>query len=377
MFSAIQRTEYDWQFHAESNTACKALNGSCFWPRGKCLGGSSAINLMLYVRGNVQDFDLWSSMGNKGWDFESVLPFFKKSENNHFSTFLYDNQGRYHSDSGPLNVDYYGDSPFAKIFIDAAIEDGYKFLSDINSNKYIGYTKVQGTCYQGRRQSTAKAFLAPAKNRTNLHVVKYGLVEKILLDKHDRAYGITYKRRGKTINAYVRKEVIMSGGAIMTPVVLMLSGIGPAKHLKRRKIPVKIDLPVGKNLLDHIYTQIFFQFDPTPTDPLAAFANTFNLAIQNSGDLTNIGISTMSGFINTDKTAQFPNIQLMYFWFTQNSLKLQSYIKTRAFKYEVARKLLEVNKKHDIGSILVTLLHPNSTGYIHLKSSSINDKPQI
>lgn len=377
MFAANQRTEVDWQFYAESYKACQGLNGSCFWPRGKCLGGSSAINLMIYVRGNRHDFDLWATLGNKGWDYESLLPFFKKSENNHSPQFVYQDGGKYHSNSGELNIDFYGDSPFSKVFTDAGMEDNYKFLSDINADEYIGYTKVQGTCYEGRRQSTAKAFLVPVKNRKNLHVVKNGLVKKVLIDKHNRAYGIKYKRKGKTIKAYAKREVIMSAGSIMTPVVLMLSGIGPKEELKKHKIPSKQYLAVGKNLIDHIYTLILFKFDPTPTDPNAPLDNVFNLAIHNTGGLTNVGISTLCAFINTDRTAKFPNCQLMYFWFTQNSPNLQAYIKTRQFTYEIAKQLTEANKNHDIGAVLVTLLHPESKGSIHLNSSSINDKPRI
>lgn len=205
LFEANQRTEYDWQFYAESETACGALNGSCFWPRGKLLGGSSAINLMIYARGNPCDYDNWAAKGNTGWDYESVLPFFKKSEANHFLPFVYEDKGRYHNGTGPMNVDFYGDCPFAKVFIDAAIEAGYEFVSDMNADKFIGYLKMQGTCYQGRRQSTAKAFLVPIKDRTNLHVVRHGLVKKVLLNKRKRAYGITYVRNKKTIEARARK----------------------------------------------------------------------------------------------------------------------------------------------------------------------------
>lgn len=377
MFSSNQHTENDWEFYAESNTACRALNGSCFWPRGKCLGGSSSINLMLYVRGNKFDFDRWASLGCRGWSFNDVLPYFRKSEANHFLDFVYKDNGRYHNDSGLLNVDFYGDSPFAKVFIDAAIESGYKFISDINGDEHIGYTKVQGTCYQGRRQSTARAFLAPIKNRRNLRVLKYSLVEKIYLDQNNRAYAIKYKRKGKTLRAYARKEIILSAGAIMSPVVLMLSGIGPREHLHKHKIAVKHELSaVGSNLIDHLYAMIFFQYDPTETE-INANDNTYNLAIHNTGPLTSVGISTLCGFINTERRAKFPNIQLMHFWFTRNSPNLAAYIKTRRFTYGIAKMLTDLNQNHDIGAILVTQLHPESTGYIHLNGTSIYDKPKI
>lgn len=381
-FATLQRTEFDWQFYAESKTACKALNGSgssgnCFWPRGKLLGGSSAINLMLYVRGNYRDYDLWAAQGNRDWNFDSVLPYFKKSEANHFPPFVYADHGKYHSDSGPLNIDFYGSSPFAKVFIDAGMEDGYPFISDINADEHIGYTYVQGTCYDRRRQSTAKAFLVPAKSRKNLRVIKHGLVTNILIDKQNRAYGIKYKRNGKTLEALAKKEVILSAGAIMSPVILMLSGIGPKEQLKKHKIPLKRDAPAGEHLIDHAYTLIAFQFDPTPTDPTAQLDATFNLAVHNTGPLTNVGISPLCAFINTVKGEKLPNVQLMYFWFTQNSPNVAAYIKTRQFKPEIAEKLLSVSKTHDIGAILVTHLHPNSTGHIRLNGSSICDKPII
>ncbi|XP_031620571.1 glucose dehydrogenase [FAD, quinone]-like, partial [Contarinia nasturtii] len=326
MLEAHQHTEYDWQFYAESNTSCKALSdGKCFWPRGKCLGGTSS----------------------------------------------------YHSDAGPLNIDFYGDSPVAKTFIDAVIEDGYKFISDINADEYIGYTKVQGTCYQGRRQSSAKVFLATAKNRTNLHVLKYGLVQKVLLNETNGAYGIEYVRNGKVIKAYAKKEVILSAGVIMSPVVLMLSGIGPKEDLEKHNIAPKCDLPVGKNLLDHVHTLIFFRFDPTKSDPPTATDNIYNFAIHGTGGLTNFGVGTLFAFINTDKAEKFPNIQLTYFWFTENAPNLPTYIKGRPFSDEIAKKLMEVNQNHDIGVVAISLLHPNSTGSIQLNSSSIHDKPNI
>ncbi|XP_031634957.1 glucose dehydrogenase [FAD, quinone]-like, partial [Contarinia nasturtii] len=367
MLEAHQHTEYDWRFYAESNTSCKALSdGKCFWPRGKCLGGTSSINAMLYVRGNVRDFDRWAEMGNNGWDYDSVLPFFKKCENNHFSQFVYKDNGRYHSDAGPLNIDFYGDNPVAKTFIDAGIEDGYKFISNINADEYIGYTKVQGTCYQGRRQSSAKVFLATAKNRTNLHVLKYGLVQKVLLNETNGAYGIEYVRNGKIIKAYAKKEVILSAGVIMSPVVLMLSGIGPKEDLEKHNIAPKCDLPVGKNLLDHVHVD-----PPTATD------NIYNFAIHGTGGLTNFGVGTLSAFINTDKAEKFPNIQLAYFWFTENAPNLPTYIKGRPLSDEIAKKLMEVNQNHDIGVVAISLLHPNSTGSIQLNSSSIHDKTNI
>lgn len=371
---SCQLTNYDWQFYAETKTACKGMAKNCtncsFWPRGKVLGGSSAINQMIYVRGNKRDFDLWASKGNKGWDYESVLPFFKKSEANHFLPFVYKDNGRYHSNTGPLNIDYCGYHSIDRVFVEAGMENGYPYLDDINANQYIGYLNTQGTCYGGRRQSTAKAFLVPIKKRSNLHIVKHGLVKKVCINKKRRAYAIKYERNGKTIKAYAKKEVILSAGSIMNPVIMMLSGVGPKEHLKEHNIRVKCDLAVGQNLIDHIYSFVLFKFDPTLSilDELDV-VKTYELAIHNSGLLLECVMSM--AFINTNKSAEFPNIELMHLYFPQN------YKKFDLFNQKIIEKLHRLNKKYDIGSSNVILLQPKSRGYIHLNGSSIHNKPII
>lgn len=328
---------------------------------------------MIYVRGNKRDFDTWASMGNKCWDYESVLPFFKKSEANHFLPFVYECNGRYHNASGLLNIDFYGSSQFSKIFTDAAIEKGIPYINDINAGQTIGYVNSQGTCYQGRRQSTASAFLVSAKERKNLRIVKYGLVKKIYIDNTNRAYGIEYIRNGKTLKAYNNREVILSGGSLMSPVVLMLSGIGPKEQLETNNIPKKKYLAVGENLSDHINIMIFFQFDPTPTDPFNTYDATYNLAVHNSGELTNVGVSSLCGFINTNKTSEFPNIELMHIWLSQNQGQFFAF----QYKEEIAQKIMNVTTNYDIGGIMVILLKPESRGYVHLNGTSIYNKPHI
>lgn len=336
------------------------------------------MNLMLYVRGFDRDYNRWHSDGNNGWNFEDVLPFFKKSESNQWDPFVEYDNGRYHSGSGPMKVSFYGGtSEFAKIFYQAGMERGIPFIKDINADEHHGFLNLQGTVFNGRRQSTAKAFLIPAKNRTNLHIIKHAFVKKILINETNRAYGILFDINGTTYTATARKEVILSAGAVMSPVLLMQSGVGPKEHLQENNIPCKADLPVGLNLLDHVYTLIFFEFNPTPTSPTMQLDNIYNFAIHNEGPLTSAGIAQLGLFINTTQPTSYPDVQTIYFWHTQNSPTLLSYIKIRQFKNEIASTLLEKTKNHDIGVILVTLLQPKSSGQIRLNGTSPYSKPNI
>lgn len=378
LFGTTQHTEVDWQFTAESKTACRGKKDQCFWPRGKMLGGSSSMNLMLYVRGFDRDYNAWAAAGNTGWSYDDVLPFFKKSESNQWDSFVNYSNGKYHSSFGPMKVSFYGEiSEFAKVFYDAGMERGIPFIEDINADKHHGFLNLQGTTYEGRRQSTAKAFLIPAMNRTNLHIIKHAFAKKILIDKSNRAYGVEFDINGKTYEAYANKEVILSAGAVMSPVLLMQSGVGPKKHLQENNIPCKVDLPVGLNLLDHIYVILYFEFNPTPTSPTTNLDNIYNFFIHNNGPLTSAGISQLALFINTTQSSNYPDVQMIYFWYTQNAPNLPLYIKQQKFKKDISDTLLEKTKYRNIGAVLVNLLQPKSSGQIRLNGSSPYNKPII
>lgn len=346
------------------------------------LGGSSGMNLMLYVRGLDRDYNQWHAAGNDGWSYEDVLPFFKKSESNQWMPFVEYKGGKYHGNSGPLKVGFYGDATdFAEIFYEAAKERGLPFINDINADEHIGFLYLQGTVFRGRRQSTAKAFLIPAKNRTNLHIVQRAFVEKILINRRNRAHGVRFKLNGKSYKAIARKEVVLSAGAVMSPVLLMQSGVGPLQHLQKMNISCKADLPVGSNLMDHLYTLLFFEFNPTPTSPTVNLDAIFNLAVHNDGILTTVGVAQLSMFLNTttDKPQRstYPDIQTLHFFYTQNSPNLINYIKLRRFNKEISDTLLNKTKTSNIGAILVTLLQPKSTGTIRLNETSAYGKPII
>ncbi len=217
-----------------------------FWPRGKVLGGSSSINAMIYIRGQVQDFDHWETLGNPGWNFESVLPYFRKSQDQQLG------ESELHATGGPLSVQNLRyTNPLSKVFIKAATQAGYPLNDDFNAPQQTGVGFYQVTQRNGRRCSSAVAFLKPALKRANLKVLTGALTTRILLD-NDTAVGVTITRKGKT-RRFSAGEVILCGGAINSPQLLMLSGIGPADHLRATGIEVQQDLKgVGQNLQDHL-----------------------------------------------------------------------------------------------------------------------------
>lgn len=205
---------------------------------------------MLYVRGNKHDYDLWESLGNTGWGWKNVLYYFKKSEDNRNP---YLAKTPHHSMGGYLTVqESPWHTPLVAAFVEAGTEIGYQ-NRDINGDKQQGFMIAQGTIRRGSRCSTAKAFIRPVRLRKNLHVAMNAHVTKILIDKVKmQATGVEFVRYGKRYRISARREVIMSAGAINTPQLLMLSGIGPKEHLDHLGIHVLKDLPVGKNLQDHV-----------------------------------------------------------------------------------------------------------------------------
>ena len=222
----------------------------CSWPRGKVLGGSSVLNYMLYVRGNRRDYDNWAAMGNQGWSYDEMLPYFLKSEDNRNPYLV---QTPYHRSGGYLTVQ---ESPYrtplSTAFVQAGIELGYQHL-DCNGRRQTGFMLSQATIRRGSRCSTNKAFLRPVRHRDNLHVAMHSHVTKIIIDAQSkRALGVQFQRQGKNYIVHARKEVLLSAGAISSAQILMLSGIGRADHLIPMNIPLIADLPVGDNLQDHI-----------------------------------------------------------------------------------------------------------------------------
>ena len=242
------KTPYNWRYETTPQKHCN--DRRMYWPRGKTWGGSSSINAMLYVRGHASDYDHWRQLGNEGWSYDDVLPYFKKAENNERWS------DDFHGKGGPLNVAEQVDpNKLNEAFLHAAGQAGYQRIDDFNGANQEGVGYYQVTQKERQRWSAASAYLRPAveRNRNNVHVISNALVERIILDR-DRAMGVRYKQKdGRDEVARCSREIILAGGAVNSPQLLMVSGIGPADHLKSVGIRPLHDLPgVGGNLQDHL-----------------------------------------------------------------------------------------------------------------------------
>lgn len=248
-FVQLFNSPVDWAYVTAPEPG---LNGRAInWPRGKVLGGTSAINAMIYLRGNRIDYDHWASLGNTGWSFAEVLPYFLKSERNSRGT------SPWHGVDGPLDVtDPAAPHPYSLAFVEAAAELGHARNADFNAARQDGAGLLQRTIEGNTRCSAARAFLHPARARKNLRVMTHAEATGIVFaDRH--ATGVRYARNGIAQEASARREVIVCGGTINSPQLLMLSGIGPAEHLRSLGIPLVADLPgVGRNLQDHTMARV-------------------------------------------------------------------------------------------------------------------------
>ena len=244
--------KYAWQFETEPEPYLDNRRMHC--PRGKVLGGSSSINGMVYVRGHARDFDEWQQQGADGWDYRHCLPYFRKAETWAFGG------DEYRGDQGPLGVNNGNNmqNPLYRAFVDAGVDAGYFATGDYNGASQEGFGAMHMTVKNGRRWSTANAYLRPAMARDNLTVVTHALVHKVLLEGK-QATGVRYEKDGKLVDVKASQEVILSAGSIGSPHLLQLSGIGNREVLELAGIPVNHQLPgVGGNLQDHL--EFYFQF---------------------------------------------------------------------------------------------------------------------
>jgi choline dehydrogenase-like flavoprotein len=277
------------------------------WPRGRTLGGSSSINYMIYIRGHARDYDDWRDAGNAGWGWSDVLPFFKKAEGNErFGEPL-------HGRGGPLNVaDLRFRHPLSEMFVAAAENAGIPRNEDFNGPTQDGCGFYQVTQKGGLRWSTATAYLRPAMERSNLTVVTSALVQRLRFEGR-RVVGVEYLRRGAIETAEAAREVIVSGGSINSPHLLLLSGVGPADEIRRHGIPVVHDLPgVGQNLQDHLGTWVRYEITQpislygAPPEVLAALQAEFETTRQ--GVFTS-NVAEAGAFLKTEPALARPNLQ--------------------------------------------------------------------
>jgi len=241
-------------WHFETEPVPEMNNRRISWPRGKTLGGSSAINGLIYIRGQRQDFDLWRQLGNAGWSYDDVLPYFRKAEDQEHGA------NEFHGADGPLGVsDLKTDHPLHEAFIAGAQEAGYPYNPDFNGAEQEGVGPLQLTVKGRRRCSSARGYLHPVRHRRNLRVEVHALTRKVMLEGK-RAVGVQYQQHGVTKEARARREVLLCGGAINSPQILQLSGIGPGGLLQSVGIEVKHEVAgVGENLQDHFGGRMIYR----------------------------------------------------------------------------------------------------------------------
>lgn len=350
-FSKLFQTQYDWAYFTDPEPQLE--NRKLYWPRGKVLGGSSSINAMIYVRGNRQDYDRWSQLGNPGWGFADVLPYFKKSQNQERGA------SEYHGVGGPLNVgDLRCPNPLSQAFVEAAVEAGFTRNSDFNAESQEGFGIYQVTQLNGRRHSAADAFLRPAMSRPNLKVLTNVHVSSILFEGR-RAAGVNFLQDEGSRQERAAREVILCAGAVGSPQLLLLSGVGPGGHLKEFGIPVVCDLPgVGKNLQDHPCIGLIYQcLAPISLVNAESLPSLLRYLCMKNGPLTS-NVAEGGGFIKVSTACPTPDIQFHFG---------PGYFKNHG---------LEKIKEHAF-SFGPTLVRPYSTGSISLRSSNPLDAPRI
>jgi choline dehydrogenase-like flavoprotein len=362
--------------HCPAGLALLAKNGQANWafetvpqpglggrrgyqPRGKVLGGSSSVNAMIYIRGQRADYDEWAAQGNEGWGWSDVLPYFKRSEHNERGA------DEFHGTGGPLNVmDLRSPNRFGPVFVQAAVDAGFRHNPDFNGAEQEGVGMYQVTHKKGERFSAAKAYLAPALSRSNLQVITGAYTTRILMEGK-RAVGVEYRQGGQLHQLKAGREVLLCAGALQSPQLLMLSGIGPAAHLQSHGIAVAHELPgVGRNLHDHVDVvqvvdapQLKDLFGLSGAGILRVIKGIFEWRNFRSGMLTT-NFAEAGGFIKSDAAEQRPDLQLHF----------------------VIGKLVDHGRKTVFGhgySCHVCLLRPQSRGSVELASADPMVAPLI
>ncbi len=354
-FKTIKDPALNWMYRTEADDG---LNGRQLnWPRGKTLGGSSSINGLLYVRGQPQDYDRWRQMGNVGWGWDDLLPLFKRSES------WEGKADALRGDRGELSVSRSRQSwQVVDAWVEAARSAGFAFNPDYNGESQEGVGYFQLTARNGLRCSSAKAFLKPARSRSNLTVLTHIQVENVELDG-SRAVAVRGRRHGSPVRIAARREVILSAGAIGSPQILMLSGIGEPAHLADHGIRLRHALPgVGQNLQDHLQARPVYRCTaPTINTRTRGLFNQARIGLEymlnRSGPLT-LAASLGTGFLKTRPDLDTPDIQFHIQPFSANNPTTDT-------------------DDFDAFTASVLQLRPESTGEIRLRSARADDHPLI
>ena len=348
----------NWGYETVPQDGFKGRRG--YQPRGKVMGGSTSINAMVYTRGNRADYDHWAALGNPGWSYEDVLPFFKRSENNQcFGADSYRGAG------GPLQVSYLrSPGPLNEVFLKASEQCGLPRTPDYNGAQQWGVGPSQVMQSGGERCSAARAYITPIKDRSNLHIITHANAQRIALEGR-KAVGVHYQREGQEVLVRARREVLLSAGAFGSPQLLMLSGIGPQAHLQEHGIaPVHALQGVGQNLQDHVTTVLIHRTTRQESSlgvslrgMVQVIRSIFEWRNKRTGWVTS-NVAESQGFLKTDPQAALPDIQL-------------------AMCMGIVD---DHNRKAHLGhgyTLHVTLCRPKSRGSVRLQSKRASDAPLI
>ncbi len=355
-FRTMDNPRSDWRYKTQADPGLAGR--SIPWPRGRVLGGSSSINGLLYVRGQPQDYDGWAQKGCTGWGWDEVLPYFKRSE-----SWEGEDATGLRGKTGPLSVQHSRlKRDIVDTWVDAAVEAGYRRNPDYNGSDQEGVGHFQLTMKGGRRCSSAAAYLAPHRNRQNLHVITEIQTEKVLIEE-GRAVGVRARHKGQFREIRARNEVILSAGAIGSPQILMLSGIGDGDELMAHNIEVKVDLKgVGKNLQDHLQARPVFKtkLSTINTETSNLFKQGLiglQYALTQRGPMT-MAASLGTGFLKTEEHLATPDIQF----------HIQPWS---------ADKPADGPHKFSAFTASVLQLRPESVGHLSLTSANMDDHPEI
>ena len=350
-FSRLFKSPCDWNY---TTVPQRELDGrSLYWPRGKMLGGSSSMNAQMHVRGNRLDYDGWAALGNTGWAYDDVLPYFRRMEHNERGPSPFRGRG------GPVTVTELRDpNPATTAFIEAAVQAGLARSADVNGERQDGVDFTQVTQKRGVRASAAAAYLRPALRRQNLTLVTNAHATRVLFEGR-RASGVEYVKAGRRASARVKGEVILAGGAVNSPQLLMLSGVGAGNDLRAVGVDVLHDLPgVGKHLQDHLVVGAVVKARTTDTLVAAeSISSMFRFLTMRRGMLTS-NVAEACGFFRVPDDEPAPNLELIF-----------------APAPFIDHGLTRVTE-HGL-SLGVVLLQPKSSGSITLRSADPLDAPLI
>jgi choline dehydrogenase-like flavoprotein len=370
--------DIDWVYRTEPKegimTGIKDMRSH--WPQGKVMGGTSSINAMIYVRASRHDYDRWAEYTkDEGWSYKHVLPYFKKSEGIQVSELK---NSPYHGHDGPLTTSHVKTKPVNAKIVEAAQTVGFPFNEDYNGRTMEGITYTQATWLNGERMSVSRAFIHPVLERPNLDVAVKAHVQKVIIKKKT-ATGVEVIRDGRKYTISANREIIVSAGSVGSSHILMLSGIGPKKHLESLKIPVVADLPVGQNLQDHIMFDVGVKIREPLSTPMHEFGSLWSrlqYKLFGTGPLSSPYSVEVLAFKSTTKETRekdWPDLELQMMAIVPNDL----FMSAMNYAEETKAQMADRNKA-DYGFICLSLLlRPESAGNITLRSSDPFDYPLI